>query len=159
MAAKKFETEAGDIGIRKYSGDKMAKTGNIAVAVLSSVLPTLAILVLYFVNRMIVRIGLIILFTALFSVTLAVFTAARKVEIFSATAAYVIYNIISFHIHLILSLDSPLLRSCLLELLRIVARLDRRGPSCRYCSFVWLDIYHDSKKKASALMSEDITEV
>ena len=137
MAAKKFETEAGDIGIRKYSGDKMAKAGNIAVAVLSSVLPTLAILALYFVNRMIVRIGLVILFTALFSVTLAVFTAARKVEIFSATAAYVISNFISFYIHLLLSLDLPLLRLCSLEALQIVVRLDSRGLLVdRYCLYV-----------------------
>jgi hypothetical protein len=89
MVAKKYGTEPGGVEIRKYSGRKIAKTGKIAVAVLSSILPTLAILVLYFVKRMIVRIGLVILFTTLFSVTLAVFTAARKVEIFSATAAYV----------------------------------------------------------------------
>jgi hypothetical protein len=76
VAAKKFKTKAGDIGIRKYLGDKIAKTSNIAITVLSSVLLTLAILVLYFVNQIIVRIRLIILFTALFSVTLAVFTAA-----------------------------------------------------------------------------------
>lgn len=85
--AKRFGTEPGGVQIRKYSGKKIAKAGKIAAAVLSSILPTLAILVLYFVKRMIVRIGLVILFTATFSVTVAWFTAARKVDIFSATAA------------------------------------------------------------------------
>jgi hypothetical protein len=56
-------------------------------AIISSILPTIVILVLYFVKRMIVRIGLVIIFTAIFSIALAIFTAARKVEIFSATAA------------------------------------------------------------------------
>jgi len=61
--------------------------GNSVGAILSSLLPTVVILVLYFVNKMLVRIGLIILFTAIFSLSLALFTEAKKVEIFSATAA------------------------------------------------------------------------
>ncbi|KAH9862706.1 hypothetical protein J1614_010799 [Plenodomus biglobosus] len=90
----KYGTEPGEVEIRKYSGRKIAKTGNIAVAIISSILPTLVILALYFVKRMIVRIGLVILFTAIFSVALAVFTAACKVEIFSATAAFAAVEVV-----------------------------------------------------------------
>ncbi|KAH3995500.1 hypothetical protein HBH68_165940 [Parastagonospora nodorum] len=43
---------------------------------------------------MIVRIGLVILFTAIFSVALAVFTSARKVEIISATAAFAAVEVV-----------------------------------------------------------------
>jgi uncharacterized protein DUF6594 len=86
---QKYDTDARGVEIRKYSGRRIRKAGNIAVAMLSSTLPTLVILVLYFVKRMIVRIGLVIVFTAVFSTALAVFTTASKVEIFSATAAYV----------------------------------------------------------------------
>ncbi|KAF1845020.1 uncharacterized protein K460DRAFT_416351 [Cucurbitaria berberidis CBS 394.84] len=90
----KYGTDSPDVDIRKYSGRRIRKASNIAVALMSSILPTLAILVLYFVRRMIVRIGLVILFTAVFSIALAVFTAARKVEIFSATAAFAAVEVV-----------------------------------------------------------------
>lgn len=60
---------------------------NTISAVVSSLLPTMVILVLYFVNRLLVRIGLVIVFTAMFSLALSTFTEANKVENFSATAA------------------------------------------------------------------------
>ncbi|KAK7980892.1 hypothetical protein PG989_013349 [Apiospora arundinis] len=58
------------------------------VAALSSTLPTLAILVLYYVGDMVTRLGRLILFTTLFSIALTVFTDTGKFEIFSATAAF-----------------------------------------------------------------------
>lgn len=61
---------------------------SIAVA-LSSLLPVLSILALYFVRKMILRIVLVLIFTTLFSVFLKVFTNARTAEIYSATAACV----------------------------------------------------------------------
>ena len=84
---KKYSTDSRGVEIRKYSSKRIGRVSNIVVAVVSSILPTLVILVLYFVKRMIVRIGLVIFFTAIFSIALAAFTDARKVEIFSATAA------------------------------------------------------------------------
>ncbi|OAQ60275.2 hypothetical protein VFPPC_10699 [Pochonia chlamydosporia 170] len=72
---------------RQYSDERISRISNIIGAIISSTLPTLAILVLYFVNRMIIRIGLVIVFTAVFSTAIALFTTAKKVEIFSATAA------------------------------------------------------------------------
>lgn len=52
------------------------------------------VLVLYFVNSMLIRIGLVILFTTIFSVALALFTGAKKIEIFSATAAFAAVEVV-----------------------------------------------------------------
>jgi hypothetical protein len=43
---------------------------------------------------MIHRIGLVIVFTTLFALSLALFTGARKVEIFSATAAFAAVEVV-----------------------------------------------------------------
>jgi hypothetical protein len=55
--------------------------------VVSSLLPTLAILVLYFVKPFLIKIVLVVVFTGLFSCLLSIFTKARRIEVFSATAA------------------------------------------------------------------------
>lgn len=54
---------------------------------LGTLIPTAAIFVLYYVHDMVARLGAILAFSALFSLALAVFTKAKKVEIFAATAA------------------------------------------------------------------------
>ncbi|KAH4343655.1 hypothetical protein HBH98_145270 [Parastagonospora nodorum] len=90
----KYGTGVCDSELRKYLVRRIGKASNVAVAAVSSILPTLIILGLYFVKRMIVRIGLVILFTAIFSVALAVFTSACKVEIFSATAAFAAVEVV-----------------------------------------------------------------
>jgi hypothetical protein len=74
-------------GIREYKEDRIATISNSFGAILSSLLPTIVILVLYLVQHMLLRIGWLIIFTAIFSLSLAIFTGAKKVEIFSATAA------------------------------------------------------------------------
>lgn len=76
-------------GFRQYDEARMTTISNSFAAILSSLLPTLAILIFYFIKSMLIRIVLTIVFTAMFSLALSVFTDARKVEIFSATAAYV----------------------------------------------------------------------
>jgi hypothetical protein len=58
--------------------------------VLPSVLPIAGVIVLYFVEDNLVRIGVIAGITALFSLCLALLTSAKKSEIFAATAAYAI---------------------------------------------------------------------
>jgi len=68
--------------------------------VLASVIPAASIFTLYFVNNMIDRLGVLLAYSGLFSICLAIFTTARRVEIFAATAAYV-----SFLSVLALSLD------------------------------------------------------
>jgi len=60
----------------------------------ASLLPAISILALYFIHNMLARLGAIMAFSALFSFTLAIFTTAKRIEIFAATAAYVL--ILSF---------------------------------------------------------------
>ncbi|KAK8006871.1 hypothetical protein PG989_000861 [Apiospora arundinis] len=64
------------------------------VAALSSILPTLATLVLYYMHDMVQRTGLLIVFTTLFAVALAVLTDAKQVEVFSATAAFAVVEVV-----------------------------------------------------------------
>ena len=61
---------------------------------MSAIIPTVAILTLHFVHRMIHRIGLVIVFTTVFAITLALFTGAKKVEVFSATAAFAAVEVV-----------------------------------------------------------------
>lgn len=63
-------------------------TSAIALA-LSSILPLCSILVLSAVRRVQVRLGIIAAFTVVFSLSLGLVTGVRRVEIFSAAAAYV----------------------------------------------------------------------
>lgn len=69
----------GDSSLRRIS--------NALSTVLACILPTLAILVLYSVRPMKIRLGLILVFTALVATVLVLGTRARRVEIFAATTA------------------------------------------------------------------------
>jgi hypothetical protein len=71
---------------RRYSEDRISRTNTTIVTVISSALPTTTVLVLFFIDSMLVRIGLVIVFTSLFSLALAVFTSADKATMFTATA-------------------------------------------------------------------------
>lgn len=57
---------------------------------MASVLPAISIIALYFIHNMLARLVAIMAFSALFSFTLAIFTTAKRIEIFAATAAYVL---------------------------------------------------------------------
>ncbi|CAM1506500.1 Fc.00g061410.m01.CDS01 [Cosmosporella sp. VM-42] len=83
-----------DDKIRVYNEKKVSRVGDGIVAALSAVLPMIAILALYFVHSMIKRIGLVIVFTTIFSVTLAIFTGAKKAEIFAATATFAAVEVV-----------------------------------------------------------------
>ncbi len=54
---------------------------------LSSILPLCSILVLNTVQRVSVRLGIIAVFTVIFTLCLGLVTGARRVEVFSAAAA------------------------------------------------------------------------
>ena len=58
--------------------------------ILASIIPAASIFTLYFVSDMVDRLGILLAFSALFSICLALFTTARRIEIFAATAAYVL---------------------------------------------------------------------
>jgi hypothetical protein len=51
--------------------------------------------ILYFINSMLVRLGVIVAFTILFAAALTLVTQAKRVEVFAATSAYVILRLFS----------------------------------------------------------------
>jgi hypothetical protein len=72
-----------------YSESTVQRAANIVATVLSSVLPLVAILVLDRFKDTRTRIYISVSITAVFAFILALFTNARRVEIFAATATYV----------------------------------------------------------------------
>lgn len=56
--------------------------------VLAALVPSIAVLVLYFIKRLDYRLCAVAAFSTLFAVVLALFTKSRPVEIFTATAAF-----------------------------------------------------------------------
>lgn len=70
-----------------FSNRRIRFVVRIIAIVLSSVLPVLSIVVLYFTNSDELRLGLIVLFSALCSTALATISNAKNVEIIAATAA------------------------------------------------------------------------
>jgi hypothetical protein len=71
----------------RVSDSKLIRTADLITTVISCVLPIASVIILFFVHSMIARLGIVAGFTALFSLTLAAVMAARRVEIFAATAA------------------------------------------------------------------------
>ena len=74
-------------GLFEYQDAKFNAVANTISIVLSSVLPPASIFALYYVHRTPVRLGLIIVFSALLAACLATFTSAKRVEIFAITVA------------------------------------------------------------------------
>ena len=70
-----------------YDRDTLLRFNNVAVSVLASALPVVAIAVLYSIRTMTQRIGAVVAFTVTFALVLAAFTNARRLEIFASTSA------------------------------------------------------------------------
>ena len=84
---RRKEPIAGNPDIVQYDDTRLTTISKAVSVVFASLVPTVSVLVLYFIENMLVRIGLLVVFTAVFSAALALFTKARKIEIFSAIAA------------------------------------------------------------------------
>jgi hypothetical protein len=84
---KKPLPEDPESGICNYPEKYLSTVVNILGTVAASVLPITSIVALYFVNSTLIRLGLTIVFTAVFSCALALMTQARRVEIFAASSA------------------------------------------------------------------------
>ncbi|KAI8712698.1 hypothetical protein NCS52_01368600 [Fusarium sp. LHS14.1] len=80
--------------IRKYNDEKLQAVSDGITTALASLLPTLMILVLYFVKRMLVRIGLAIVFTTIFSAVMSFYPGAKKGEVFAAVAAFAAVEVV-----------------------------------------------------------------
>lgn len=93
---RKQDPKANELGrnLRLYDDRKITKIADVLAAVISSLLPTVMILVLYFVRSMLWRLGLLIIFTAIFSASITLFTNAKKVEVYSATAAFAAVEVV-----------------------------------------------------------------
>jgi hypothetical protein len=70
-----------------YDDARLVAVIEVISTVVASLLPISSTLILYFVTSLPARLGIILGYTALFSLALAIFTKARKVEIFAATSA------------------------------------------------------------------------
>lgn len=69
-----------------YDASSIQRVANVVATVLSSVLPLIAILILDHFQNTRTRIYISVGITAVFALVLALFTNARRVEIFAATA-------------------------------------------------------------------------
>jgi hypothetical protein len=84
---KKPVLEDPESAICEYSEPNLSKAVNVFGSVLASMIPITSIVILYFVQSNLVRLGLSVVFTGIFSCCLAILTKARRVEIFAATSA------------------------------------------------------------------------
>ena len=75
-------------GFTSFSDHRVRTTTRVVAVVLSSILPVLSIVILYYVHSTNIHIGLIIVFSTLFSGVVALVSDARNVEVMAATAAY-----------------------------------------------------------------------
>lgn len=77
-----------------YSDSTILKSANLIGTVLASLLPVLAIIVLNLVNGTPARLGLVALFSALFSTCLWFLNDGRLVEVFSAASAFAAVQVV-----------------------------------------------------------------
>jgi hypothetical protein len=85
--------------------------------IISALLPILSVVVLYCVKNMWVRLGLVAMFTVLFSLVLSLIAPAKRIEVFAATAAFVLFYLLKSDL-LTCPSGSLVCRLCLLEVLR-----------------------------------------
>lgn len=82
---KPFDAES---GLYHYRKGNVRAISHLVGILLASLIPAASIFTLYFVPHMTDRLGVILAYSALFSICLGLFTTARRVEIFAATAAF-----------------------------------------------------------------------
>ncbi|KAI9697151.1 MAG: hypothetical protein M1820_007886 [Bogoriella megaspora] len=75
-------------GLVGFEGSTLSRLTYIVTTALASLLPVASITVLYFINSPKLRLGFIAIFTVLLSISLALFTSAKRAEIFALTAAF-----------------------------------------------------------------------
>ncbi|KAL8808573.1 MAG: hypothetical protein Q9200_004236 [Gallowayella weberi] len=74
-------------GVWDYHIDKLEKIANAISTLLAALLPSISILILYFVTQPASRLITISLFSVFFSLILTTVSAAKRVEVFAATTA------------------------------------------------------------------------
>ncbi|THW93684.1 hypothetical protein D6D15_02255 [Aureobasidium pullulans] len=76
-----------ELGLTHHSDPTYTKASRLISVLTSSLIPSLAILILYFIHNLLARIFVAMGLSFLFSVALALLTQARAAEIFASTAA------------------------------------------------------------------------
>ena len=71
----------------EYTDSKLNDAAQVVSMVISSLFAPASIFALYYVHPTPIRLGLIMVFSAVFTACLAIFTSAKRVEIFAATVA------------------------------------------------------------------------
>ena len=74
-------------GVAEYSDSRLAKLVMLLASIISSALPMMAIVILYYVQRTETRVWITMCLTVVFATMLATLTSAKSQEIFAATAA------------------------------------------------------------------------
>ncbi|KKY13318.1 hypothetical protein UCDDS831_g09125 [Diplodia seriata] len=77
-----------NVNLEDFADKKVLRWTFMIASVLASALPILAIAILYCVQSLKVRLGLIAVFNVLVSFALACFTSAKRAEVFAVTAAF-----------------------------------------------------------------------
>ncbi len=83
-----------EAGLVSYDDSRLDRASSIIAAILSSVVPVLTIFALNAVQTIEARIGMIVIFTGLFSAMLAIFSSAKRIEIFAATSTLVFLSVL-----------------------------------------------------------------
>lgn len=88
LIGRHFTKPSNDVGdMTNYEDRVITRLASLVATVISSVFPIVGVIILYFVTDLLAKIGIIAGLTALFSLSLALVTDARRGEIFAATAA------------------------------------------------------------------------
>ncbi|KAL8645574.1 MAG: hypothetical protein Q9210_006633 [Variospora velana] len=85
---KKDSRRENPLGVWHYRYDSMRVAVNAISTLLSSLLPSASIFLLYFVENPVARLAAIMVFTTVFSTVLSTFTKARRIDVFAATTAF-----------------------------------------------------------------------
>ncbi|OAL39793.1 hypothetical protein AYO20_00705 [Fonsecaea nubica] len=85
----------GSIGPRYWYDDgHFAAVGNVICTVLSSVIPSISIVALYYIQNMLARLLVIIALSTLFSLIMSFVAQGRRYEVFAATTAFAAVQVV-----------------------------------------------------------------
>lgn len=85
--AKEQLPETAGSGIYHYKESSLESALGIVATVVASILPVCSVVALYVIQSNNLRLGMLAIFSTIFSLTLALMTNARRIEVFAATAA------------------------------------------------------------------------
>ncbi|KAF2113181.1 hypothetical protein BDV96DRAFT_119260 [Lophiotrema nucula] len=81
-------------GLYEYNDSVLRAIARIATTVIASIFPLCSVVILYVVKSNGLRLGIIVILSALFTLSLALMTTARNIEIFAVTSAFAAVNVV-----------------------------------------------------------------